>query len=175
MMSGAASSEGIRTFIIGSPGSESYDIGNPNTPGFGDDNRPWMSEAAFLSGTAWAGCNLNGPEYCHFDMTEAPDFSLALAQGLGSILGQLKPCSYAFPEPPNGRTIDEEEINVVLESGGDNTLVIRDDVGDCTEGWQLTSDNEILLCPATCSDVQLDPSLDVQITFGCASLGPTIN
>jgi hypothetical protein len=146
----------IRTFLLGSPGSE--------------DNRPWMSEAAILGGTAWQGCELSGPEYCHMDMTEATNFSEALRQGLGTVIGALSTCSYSFPDPPMGRTIDAAEINVLVTSEDQNTLIVRDDIGDCSEGWQLTSDNEILLCPTTCADVQIDPNITLDITFGCESL-----
>jgi hypothetical protein len=146
----------IQTFLIGSPGSE--------------DNRPWMSLAAVLGGTAWDGCELNGPDYCHMDMTEATNFSDALRQGLGAIIGALSTCAYSFPDPPAGRTIDADEINVVVGSDDSNTLIVRDDIGDCSEGWQLTADNRILLCPTTCADVQIDPNVTLNITFGCESL-----
>ncbi len=46
---------------------------------------------------------------------------------------------------------------------------MRDDVDDCTEGWQLTSDNKILLCSDTCERVQANPGITVDLTFGCKS------
>lgn len=150
---------GIQTFLIGSPGSE--------------PNRPWMSEAAVLAGTAWTGCEINGPDYCHMDMTEATNFSEALRQGLGAVIGQLSTCTYSFPDPPAGRTINGNEINVVVTADDNRTLIVRDDIGDCSEGWQLTADNQILLCPTTCADVQIDPNITLDIMFGCESLaGP---
>jgi hypothetical protein len=146
---------GIRTFLIGSPGSEA--------------NRNWLSRAAQIGGTAPAGCSPDGPHYCHLDMTTAPDFSAALRAGLSSIAGQIAPCTYSFPDPPDGRAIDPNEITVILGSGGQSQLIVRDDIGDCSQGWQLTSQNEILLCPDTCAEAQEDPKTSLDVVFGCES------
>lgn len=150
---------GIRTFLIGSPGSE--------------DNREWMSRAAVLGGSAPQGCNIAGPvgEYCHMDMTTADDFTQALREGLARIAGVLTPCTYSYPEPPEGQTIDDNQINVVVKKAdGTSTLIVRDDQGECTEGWRLGDENEIELCPQTCSDVQLEPTTTVELAFGCGSV-----
>lgn len=149
--------EGIRTFLIGSPGSEA--------------NRSWMSQAAVIGGTAPMGCQVNGPNYCHMDMTTAPNFSDALRDGLAAVVGAINSCTYEFGTPPPGQTISANNINVTLTSGNQSTLVVRDDIGDCSKGWQLTPDNHILLCPETCARVQSDPLVTVDVMFGCQSLG----
>ncbi|HYJ11808.1 MAG TPA: hypothetical protein VEX18_22445, partial [Polyangiaceae bacterium] len=148
--------DGIRTFLIGSPGSE--------------ENRAWMSQAAVIGGTAPVGCDVNGPNYCHMDMTTAPNFSDALSKGLAAVVGAINSCTYEFGTPPAGQTIARNNINVTLTSGSASTLVVRDDVGECTKGWQLTPDNHILLCPDTCARVQSDPLVTVDVMFGCESL-----
>lgn len=150
-----AAEAGVKTFLIGSPGSE--------------PNRDWMSYAAVLGGTAPPGCDVDGPDYCHMDMTTAPNFSAALRAGLSEIVGLVSPCRFAFAEPPNNQEIDAGKINVVLSDGGQHTLIIRDDQGDCSEGWQLAGGNEVLLCPDTCERVQSDPSMTVTLAFGCRS------
>lgn len=159
MIENAATEEDVKTFLIGVPGSE--------------PNRRWMSEAAVLGGTAPAGCSVDGGPsgnaYCHFDMTTAPDFAAALRAGLNTVLGVVSPCSFSFAEPPDGMTIDPNKINVLLSDGNEDTLIVRDDVDDCTEGWQLTSDNKILLCANTCERVQANPGITVDLTFGCKS------
>ncbi len=152
----AAAREGIETFLIGSPGSEA--------------NRTWMSRAAVIGGTANAGCNVNGPNYCHMDMTTEPDFAAALRAGLARVVGQITPCTFSFAIPPAGQTIDPKNINVIINSSGQSSLVIRDDMGACTQGWQLTPDNEILLCPDTCAQVKADSGASVDVVFGCGAL-----
>lgn len=149
---------GIKTFLIGSPGSER--------------NRPWMSQAAVIGGTALPGCQEAGPNWCHMDMTKEANFSDALRKGLGTVVGQVKSCTYEFATPPSGETINANNINVIVSSGGKSELVVRDDVGDCKKGWQLTSSNQVLLCPETCDAVQSDVNMSVNVYFGCeAALG----
>jgi hypothetical protein len=144
----------ITSFFIGSPGSE--------------NNRTWLSEAAQMGGTAPAGCSPQGPNYCHLDMTTAADFSAALKEGLDAIVGVVTPCTYTVPTPVSG-TIDPKKINVILTSNNQSTLIVRDDVGDCTQGWQLTADNEILLCKDTCDQAR-STGMAVDVLFGCESL-----
>ena len=151
-----AAREEIKTFLIGSPGSEG--------------NRNWMSRAAVIGGTAVEGCNVNGPNYCHMDMTTAPDFSAALQAGLARVVGQITPCTFTLAAPPPGEEIDQNKINIILSSGAQNSLIVRDDVGDCSQGWQLTADKEILLCPETCNQVKSDANAKVNVLFGCGSL-----
>jgi len=152
----AARMHQIKTFLIGSPGSE--------------ENRNWMSRAAVIGGTATAGCNVNGPNYCHMDMTTASDFSAALRAGLARVVGQITPCTFTFAEAPPGEILDPTKINVILGSGAQSSLIIRDDVGDCSQGWQLTADQEILLCPETCAQIKSDADAKIDVLFGCGSL-----
>jgi hypothetical protein len=152
----AAENHDVRTFLIGVPGSE--------------PNRQWMSAAAVLGGTAPPGCSANGGnDYCHLDMTTAPDFARALRDGLNQVLGVVSPCTFSFAEPPPGQVIDREKINVLLSDDDGDTLVVRDDTGDCGQGWQLTANNEISLCADTCEAVQANPGTSVDVTFGCRS------
>lgn len=158
-----ARDEGVRTFIIGSPGSE-VSLGGSN-----EDARPWLSRAAMVGGTAKDGCTENGPNFCHFDMTQVSDFGAALRDGLAQIAGQIVSCVYDIPPPPSGQSINREAINVVVSSSsGDAQLVLRDDMGDCTEGWKLEND-QVVLCEATCNRAKSDESARVQLLFGCTS------
>jgi len=154
--------EGIRTFIIGSPGTE--DNGN------GEDSRPWMSLASVLGGTARSGCELEGPNYCHIDLSQESDFASALNSALARILGQIVSCSFELPSPPPGETLDLGQINVIYSpSSGDEVLIGRDDSPDCQDGWQIDSNNRVVLCPEACDLVQGDPGGTVELLFGCTS------
>ena len=150
----------IRTFLIGSPGSE--------------PNREWMSHAAVIGGTALDGCREEGPNYCHMDMTEAPNFSQALVNGLAAIAGIVSPCSFEIPgNTTTGGTIDPATTNVLVTQGGTHTSIGRDDVGECTDGFTI-ADNIVTLCPETCSWVQADPTNRVEVVFGCDTLPPPV-
>jgi hypothetical protein len=156
-----AMAAGVRTFIIGSPGSE--------VSSNGDDKRPWMSEAAQVGGTAAAGCSTNGPNFCHMDMTQEPDFAAALVAGLGAVVGQIiDQCEFSFPTPPPGETIDPEKTTLIVQTSSGAKVVMPDNQGDCSEGWQLTMAGRIQLCPASCEELKTDPTATVQLLFGCA-------
>jgi hypothetical protein len=153
--------ESIRTFVIGSPGSEAA--------------RDELSTMALLGGTGAPGCEAAVPGACHFDMTGEPDFSTALEQALGDIAEATLGCVYAVPEPPSGRSrIDLNDVSVVLESGGSPiSEFLRATSADCDAGWQYSDDRtSIQLCRSTCDElarqVSLDPSISVRVKFGCA-------
>ncbi|HEV8246566.1 MAG TPA: vWA domain-containing protein, partial [Polyangiaceae bacterium] len=159
-----AFAQDIRTFLIGSPGSQESSESMT-------DMRPWLSRAAIEGGTAPDGCMENGPDYCHLDMTQEPDFAQALTDGLASIVGQVvDSCTFVMPPPPDGQTIDPNLTNLIINWGsGDSSLILPDDVGDCTEGWQFNDKGEVVLCSATCDDVKADSGATVQLTFGCST------
>lgn len=148
---------GIKTFLIGSPGSER--------------NREWLSRAAVIGGTALEGCSEAGPNWCHMDMTEAPDFSQALRDGLARIVGSVAPCLFDPPDVEGGDRIDRALTNVTYSSprinGGNPVVVVRDDVGECTKGWRLVDDDKVELCPESCKTVQTDPEILVKVSYGC--------
>jgi hypothetical protein len=151
-----AAQQYVKTFLIGSPGSES--------------NRRWMSEAARIGGTAQPGCNDRGPNYCHMDLTTSPDFSAALRAGLAQVTGQLVSCTYDIPPPPPGQTIDPSEVNVIYTPSGSDSarLIGRGASSDCTEGWQLEGD-QLVICPDTCDAIKQDTGAKLELLFGCAS------
>lgn len=148
----AALGKGVRTFLIGSPGSEG--------------GRAWMSEAAIVGGTAAAGCKVMGPPYCHLDMTTASDFGAALKAGLNKVTGSIA-CTYDIPDPGQGQVIDHELINLVVTTATGTQLVLPDSDADCTEGWRIAG-NQVVLCEGTCSRVQREGD-SIQLLFGCQS------
>ena len=133
----------------------------------GEDMRPWLSQAAIVGGTASDGCNETGPNFCHFDMTQEPDFAAALSEALGAIAGQIVSCTYDLPTPPTGQTLDLNLINAIYSSGGTDQILPRVPDGQaCTSGWQVVG-QQIVLCPDTCSVIQNDPAASFELLFGC--------
>jgi len=164
----AAHGQGIRTFVIGSPGSERNDS-------TGADARPWLSRAANAGDTPSPGCSDTGPNYCHMDMTTAPDFAAALKSGLAQIAGTLVSCTYDLPVPPAGQQLDLSKVNVInTPGGGKPTILPRSSDPNCTEGWYLDSNNKVVLCSDTCTQVQRDPQVGLEVLYGCKSQGPGI-
>jgi len=157
-----AYSRGVKTFIIGSPGSE--------------DGRPWLSKAAFLGGTGKGGCksdSATGP-YCHMDMTAEKDFSVALRDGLSQVVAAVSNCKYEIPaQSADGlQVVDPNKISPIITfSSGTTELVTRDNKNGatCTEGFYLVSNTQLQLCPGTCSRFQADAKATMQLVFGCGS------
>ncbi len=156
-----ALSSGIKTFVIGSPGSEGA--------------RESLSQMAEAGGTGPTDCSHEGPNFCHFDMTEEPSFSEALSGALAEIAGQTLTCAYDVPDPPSGERLDLDNlVNVFFtESGQERELLPRAAEGvECTDGWQYTEDrSRLVLCPATCSRIQA-LSGELSLEFGCESRIP---
>jgi hypothetical protein len=165
----AAMAMGIRTFVIGSPGSEQ--VGVPTYA----DARMWLSMAASLGGTALPGCSDNGPNFCHFDMTKTTDFSASLRDVLSQIVGTVLSCSYKLPNATNGGMLDKSKVNVVFTSKGSASVLIdQSPSAMCTEGWRYSDDGtHVDLCPDTCKRVQSSVDPQVDVLFGCSTqVGP---
>lgn len=158
----AAREEGVRTFVIGSPGSEE----NAST---GDDARPWLSRAAMEGGTAEEGCTEDGPNFCHFDMSQETDFSGALRQALAAIIGQITSCDLNVPAAPEGQSIDPDKVNVVLTPFDEPAEVIaRTEESECVDGWTYGGSAEtITLCEDTCLRLKENARSGIELFFGC--------
>jgi hypothetical protein len=157
-----AATLGVKTFIIGSPGSE--------------EAKEWLSAAATAGGTAKAGCSDAGPTYCHMDMTTAPDFSAALRDGLSDVATAIVSCKYKVPtESADGsKKVDPNLISPVISYGdGKKELVGIDTTGACAgEGFKLNSATELELCPSTCTRFQsATGGASLQLMFGCSTPG----
>jgi hypothetical protein len=160
-----ASQSGVRTFVIGAPGSE--DVGVPVFA----DARSWLSRTASVGGTGTAGCSDDGPEFCHLDMTQEADFAEALRRGLETIVGQVLSCSYRVPADPAGKEIDPENVNIILTRGdGSLALIPKAASEDCSTGWHYSSDGAYIeLCTSTCDSVLADSNPQLDVLFGCQS------
>lgn len=161
-----AFSQGIRTFLIGSPGSE---VGSDN-----QDKRPWLSQAAQSGGTATDGCTVAGPNFCHLDMTQEENFSVALTEGLAAVVGQVvDTCSFSIPDPPPGETIDADTTSLIVVWGdGTASAFLQDNVDECDAGWHFTdaTQKQIDLCPSSCDLLKQGQGATVRLSFGCTDV-----
>jgi hypothetical protein len=148
---------GIKTFVIGAPGSEPA--------------RRVLSRIAVVGGTAPAGCSVDEGT-CHFDMTRQPEFGAALSDALTKIAGRALSCQ--IPVPPSAPSgVDRTRLNVVYSPGGAGApqLIVKDDRAECdagANGWQYTDGgNRIRLCGPICSQVRSDAGARVDVVLGC--------
>jgi hypothetical protein len=158
----AGAGVGIRTFVIGAPGSEAA--------------RGVLSQIAKNGGTGAPDCDpVEGN--CHFDMTKGMDFGAALSQALASIVGQAVACELPVPADADGGMLDPARLNVVYTpSGNAAEVVLQDTRAPCdagADGWQFSDDvTKIRLCGAVCQRVREDAGGRVDVVIGCAVQGP---
>lgn len=161
-----ASWVGIRTFVLGAPGSEPA--------------RALLSQLAFNGGTATnPNCDHSGAQPdvgdCHMDMTlPNTDFAAELQANLATISAQVLSCVVDVPQPgPNDPPVDLGKVNVVYTGGdGKEQTVLQDNSVPCSDpsnkGWQYTDNNtKIELCGAACEMLKSDPKASLSIELGC--------
>ena len=160
----AKKDDNVKTFLVGSPGSEKNDCTNA-------DVRDWLSAAARAGGTDTSGCDDKGPNFCHFDLSQATDFGVALSDALGSISRSVVSCDYTVPPPPPNETIDKNLVNMIYSDGaGAYSLVLPSSASVCEKGWHFTDSamTQIHVCAQTCAKLQSNPKASVSLLFGCA-------
>jgi hypothetical protein len=152
---------GIRTFVIGVPGSEPA--------------RTVLSQMAMAGGTAADGCDVTKGD-CHFDMTKETDLSAALSGALMKITGQTVTCELPVPKPTSGE-LDLSLVNVVYTPAGTDSqaMVVKQDPSmPCdagAQGWQYIDGNtKIQLCGSICDTVRADAGAKVDVVLGCVSV-----
>ena len=170
----------VKTFIIGSPGSEAQST-------TGADGRPWLSLAAQTGGTPITpNCSNTGPHFCHFDMTQSTDFAGDLSTALNDIITAAIPCAVKIPPPTNGGVPDSTKINVVYQENVVNAqpaqewLIGQTSDTSCmngtADGWYIDpadpSGEAMVLCPTTCQTVQMDKNAVLNVHQGCKSITP---
>jgi len=175
----AAAPNVIKTFIIGTPGSNAQSA-------TGDDGRPWLSLAARTGLTPRsASCSDEGPNYCHFDLSQSTDLAADLSDGLKEIMSAI-PCSFNMPSAPANCVLNASTLNVIYEQDYSNdqsqeTWLIGQSAPSCgsegdADGWYIDSNaNKIVLCPTTCQTVQADQRARLEILSGCNTIAPPVN
>jgi Mg-chelatase subunit ChlD len=153
---------GIKTFVIGAPGSDS--AGRV------------LSQIAKSGGTASSNCDVDAGN-CHFNLSVNPDFDQALADALTEIAGRALSCELQMPRPDAGQA-DPRFLNVVYSpaDGSPPRLILKDDRVPCdrgADGWQLSEDTtKIEICGPTCDKVRADRGARVDVVLGCPVQGP---
>lgn len=161
-----ANAIGIRTFVLGAPGSEQY--------------RAFLSQLAYNGGTALSPTCTHASTPadqgdCHMDMTQpGTDFATELAKNLAAISSQALSCEFDIPPPQDGAVLDPNKVNVNYTpgSGGAPLEIPRNDNVNCNDlsnnGWQYSQDGKkIVLCGSACQTVKNDPKAKISIVLGC--------
>jgi hypothetical protein len=100
-----------------------------------------------------------------------------LTAALAAIQQQALGCEYAIPQPQMGN-LDFTKVNVQYTPGGGMPVLLGNvaNAAACdpqSGGWYYdnpANPTKIMLCPATCSTVQVDPSGEIEILLGCDTI-----
>lgn len=152
-----ATNAGIRTFIVGLPGSES--------------SRIWLSEAAMTGGTALPSCDSTNSNYCHMDITTAPDFGASLEAALAHVATAVSPCRFEVPGLSGAIRVsrrDQLKVRLLFADGRERQLVrSTTDAALCTDGYRELGGDEIELCEDACVDSVKAPRASLEVQVGC--------
>ena len=114
-------------------------------------------------------------------MIEDGSAQSSLLTALQNIRGQVLSCNFVMPPPRDpSQQIDPSKVNVnYTPSGGGSPMLVGgvNSAADCGSagGWYYdnpSTPTQIILCPATCSTVQADPSPQIQVVLGCSRQPP---
>jgi hypothetical protein len=163
---GAAKAQGIRTFVVGAPGSN-LNLG-------GTDPRVWLSAAAVAGGTAiLPDCSDQGPSYCHVDLSTDPDLGQELQAALTVLDQGALPCKYSLPSPTPA-DIDPNQVGIAYterpgEPSQKEYLMVPSHDSECGMAWRYTNGarSEIEICGAMCERIQQNPDARLDLLFDC--------
>jgi hypothetical protein len=160
---------GIRTFVLGAPGSE--------------NGRAFLSRVAFNGGTPSSPtCDHTNTQTnagdCHMDMTQpGMVFKDELSKALKTVSGAALTCEIDMPSDDAGQA-DPDKVNVFFTSGdGGSTLIPMDAQHPCDEtnqGWQYTdaTSKRIRVCGPTCDAIKTQAQGTLSVQLGCKTIGP---
>ena len=155
----------IRTFVVGTPGSEGA--------------RAFLSELAFQGGTARATSCVHGATDastgdCHFDLTTSQDFAGVLGNTLGRIGSEARGCEFQAPGGGAGESLN---VQVRTGAGAPSCLPVAANGCGTGEGFSYSRRDDgaidygrVVLCGSSCERVKSDPTAVVDIILGCPML-----
>jgi hypothetical protein len=163
---------GIRTFVLGAPGSEA--------------ERSFLSSIAFKGQTATdPNCDHGNADStignCHIDMTIGGNFSQQLSEALAKVGGAALTCEIDVPMDDGGKA-DPDKVNVSYIDDTNTEFPIYKDVSDSGVGcdqmtdsaWRYTDDTKtrIVVCGPMCDQIKKDQNGSLSVQLGCEYQGP---
>ncbi len=147
-----ALAEGISTYVIG--------VKNPPIAG-APEVVANLSQIATAGGTTLFLLDTGSPEATQ----------RAFSAAINEIRGAAIACDILIPPPPAGRTFDKEKVILTYTSGTKDPMTVAYDP-ECTgsTGWRYDNRNtptRVVLCPSTCTMVQADPQVTLNVGFAC--------
>lgn len=152
-LAAAGGAPAVKTFVIGSPGSEPA--------------AQFLSQVALNGQTPKsAGCSPAAGD-CHYQIGSA-NFQTELEAALEAITGQVSDCVFAIPA--GNEDVDPDKVNVQLETASGTTLVYKDTSHQ--DGWDYTDSThtKIRIYGPACAAYEAEKGAKVTIVLGCETI-----
>lgn len=152
-LAASSGSPSIKTFVIGSPGSE----------GAGS----FLSQIAINGLTQRSpGCSAAAAD-CHYQIGKG-NFEADLQAALAEIAGAVSDCVFAIPE--GSSEVDKDLVNLVIETSN-GTLETAKDMSHM-DGWDYTdpSKSKIQLFGPACDAFKAEKGAKASIILGCKTI-----
>lgn len=144
-----------------------YVIGVKNPPLVDEDGEEAPDTVTNLGGVAEAG----GTETAFIiDTGDPAQTSVDFQAAIEKIRGAAIACNLAIPEPPDRRTFEKDHVVVSTTSGTTTTDLTYDASCAVAGAWHyddVDAPTEVVLCPATCAQVQADAQAALSVGFTC--------
>ncbi len=169
----------IESFIIGVPGSDTYDPTGASYPPY--HMRLALSAMAYAGSPSSVPGACNGRVYtktggdptipCHFDLTIGSLSAASVANAIATARQKVASCTYDLPKVGGGMLPDKSQVNVGLSINGQKTDLYRrkDSSNACiTDGcWDYNALGQVELIGKACTDVQANVTAEVKVSIGC--------
>ncbi len=180
-LAAAGNDAGVKTFTVGMDGitAEGFELLDAIAAAGGTDCTP----------------DVEGAETCDVSQTGAQGFADALSAIRDSVITietiieteivtetTTLACQWGIPEPPDGEQFRPELVNVTLATEGGEPTSIGGVVSEtgCADsggfGWYYdnpSAPQQIIACPATCTEIETATDPVVQVLLGCQTVPPS--
>ena len=177
-----AASLGIRTVVIGLPGSRSDHPPSDDLTALAEEglvevvldpsttpSRSKLSELAVAGDVAPKSCEPS-TDPCHTEIVNEPDLVSRLQLAVSGALTGVRRCEFVIPSPNENVFVSVYDMTVRYYQGGQPPFIdLTRSADGCTTGeWLLTKDEvSVHLCESACAIVKQDELASMEVYFGC--------
>jgi hypothetical protein len=163
----AGAAQGVLTFTLALPGANIVALNELATAG-GTDCDPAGPNTA---------CDAQGGASAFIDALNQIRGQVVTTTIVEEIQSTTLECTWAIPQPPEGETLDPNQVNVDFSSGGGAPQPIgkvpsKEECANYQGGWFYEADNphQISVCDESCGVIKAAQNARIDILLGCETI-----